>query len=181
VPFLPVGGWQRVAYRSDMCADRPDARQPRLPTTAEVRRAYEEGLGPTERSVLLSWLSFTLTFAAVRGLTHAIRSGTGPFRNLSLGGEHIHHYLWGIGMLASVGAVAVAGEEPTSRHPVAAVTYGAGLALIVDEFALLLDLQDVYWAKQGRISVDLGVGTVAAGGTLLAARPVLQRLFGNRH
>jgi hypothetical protein len=57
------------------------------------------------------------------------------------------------------------------------VSYGAGLALIVDEFALLLDLKDVYWVKQGRVSVDLGVGTTALGGTALAATPILRRLL----
>ncbi len=56
------------------------------------------------------------------------------------------------------------------------LTYGAGLALIVEEFALLLDLQDVYWAKEGRISVDLGVGLVAAGGTTFSPIPLLRRL-----
>jgi len=48
--------------------------------------------------------------------------------------------LWGITMLAGVGGVAVHGEDRTRRHPTVALTYGAGLALIVDEFALLLDL-----------------------------------------
>jgi hypothetical protein len=62
-----------------------------------------------------------------------------------------------------------------------AVTYGTGLALIVDEFALLLDLEDVYWAKQGRVSVDLGVGIAAAGGTTLSAVPILRRPARNRH
>ena len=59
-------------------------------------------------------------------------------------------------------------------------SYGTGLALIVDEFALLLDLRDVYWAREGRISVDLGVGLVAAGGTTFSAIPLLRRLHANR-
>jgi hypothetical protein len=75
-----------------------------------------------------------------------------------VGGEHLHHYMWGIGLVSAVGGVAVHGEDAQRRHPVVALSYGAGLALIVDEFALLLDLKDVYWAKQGRISIDLGVG-----------------------
>ena len=75
-----------------------------------------------------------------------------------MGGAHLHHYMWGIGLVSGVGGVAVHGEDSRCRHPVMAISYGVGLALIVDEFALLLDLKDVYWAKQGRISVDLGVG-----------------------
>src|ERR1700729_1346900 len=143
---------------------------------AAVRTADHEELDPGQRSALLSWLSFTGTFTAVRGITYSIRAGRGPFRNLSLGGEHLHHYMWGIGLLTGVGAVAVRGEERLRRHPAVALSYGSGLALIVDEFALLLDLKDVYWAKQGRISVDLGIGGIAAAGSYFAALPVLRRV-----
>jgi hypothetical protein len=149
-------------------------------TTQDIRTAYREEMGPRERAALWSWVGFTATFAAVRVITYSIRDGKGPFRNITVGGAHLHHYMWGIGMLTGVGAIAVQGEETTRRHPVAALTYGAGLALIVDEFALLLDLRDVYWAKQGRISVDLGVGLIAAGGTAFSAKPILQRLARNR-
>jgi hypothetical protein len=152
-----------------------------VPHPAEVATAYREEMGPEERAALWSWLGFTATFAAVRAITYSIRAGKGPFRNLSVGGSHLHHYMWGIAMISGVGAVAVRGDERTRRHPAVALTYGAGLALIVDEFALLLDLQDVYWAKQGRVSVDLGVGIVAAGGTSLSAVPILRRLARDRH
>src|SRR4051812_50086540 len=89
---------------------------------------------------------------------------------------HLHHYLWGIGLLAGVGGVAVRGEDETRTHPAVALSYGTGLALIVDEFALLLDLRDVYWLRQGRVSVDLGIGVVGLGGAALAAGPVGGRL-----
>src|ERR1700684_3531404 len=147
---------------------------------AAVRAAYHEELNDGQRSALLSWLSFTGTFAVTRGVTYSIRAGWGPFRNMSAGGEHLHHYLWGIGMLAGVGAIAVRGEDRHRRHPAVAVSYGAALALIVDEFALLLDLKDVYWARQGRISVDLGGGGSAVAGDTLPARPVLRRLARDR-
>jgi hypothetical protein len=137
-------------------------------------------LDPCQRSVLVSWLAFTATFAAVRGVTYSIRAGRGPFRNLSVGGEHLHHYMWGIGLLAGVGAVAVRGEERARRHPVVATCYGSGLALVVDEFALLLDLRDVYWARQGRISVDLGVGAIGAVGCYFAARPFVRSWMSRR-
>ena len=143
---------------------------------ADVRRAFREDLDPGQRSALLSWLAFTATFGAVRGITYSIKDGKGPFGNLSVGGEHLHHYMWGIGMLAGVGGVAVRGDEKLHRHPATAVTYGVGLALIVDEFALLLDLQDVYWAKQGRISVDVAIGGIAAAGSVFAALPVLRKV-----
>jgi hypothetical protein len=139
-----------------------------------------EVLDPCQRSALISWLAFTATFATVRGITYSIRSRRGPFRNLSLGGEHLHHYLWGIGLLAGVGAIAVRGDERLRQHPVVAVSYGSGLALIIDEFALLLDLRDVYWARQGRISVDLGIGGVAVAGSYFASLPVLRSLKNRR-
>ena len=143
---------------------------------ADVRRAFREDLDAGQRSALLSWLAFTATFGAVRGITYSIKDGKGPFGNLSVGGEHLHHYMWGIGLVSGVGGVAVYGKETHHRHPLVALSYGAGLALIVDEFALLLDLKDVYWAKQGRISVDLGVGGSSLAGTYFAALPLLRAL-----
>jgi hypothetical protein len=142
----------------------------------DVRTVFREELDPRQRSALLSWLAFTTTFGAVRGITYSIKEGKGPFGNLSVGGAHLHHYMWGIGMLSGVGAIAVHGEDARRRHPAVALAYGTGLALIVDEFALLLDLKDVYWAKQGRISVDLGVGASSVAATYLAALPLLRAL-----
>lgn len=141
----------------------------------EVQAAFREELNPARRAVVLGWSSFTATFASVRGITYSIKNGRGPFRNVSIGGTHIHHYLWGIGPLAGVGGMAVRGNT-IKPHAVVPLAYGAGLALIVDEFALLLGLEDVYWADEGRVSVDLGISTISAVGTGLAAGPVLRRL-----
>jgi len=143
---------------------------------ADVRRTFREDLTPAQRAALLSWLAFTGTFAGVRGITYSIKDGIGPFGNLSVGGEHLHHYMWGIGMVAGVGGVAVHGDDQQRRHPLVATAYGSGLALIVDEFALLLDLKDVYWAQQGRISVDLAIGGSSLAGTYFAAIPLLRGL-----
>jgi hypothetical protein len=151
-----------------------------VPTPTDVRIAYREGLGPRERAVLWSWTGFTTTFATVRAITYTIRRGRGPFRNVTVGGAHLHHYLWGIALLAGVGAVAVRGDDRTRHHPLVALSYGTGVALIVDEFALLLDLKDVYWERQGRVSVDLGVGLIATGGTAFSALPLVRRLRAER-
>jgi hypothetical protein len=158
----------------------PSPTPARLPSASEVRSAYREELESGAQAAVLSWTSFTTTFAAVRAVTYGIRNGVGPMRNLNVGGEHLHHYMWGIAMVAGVGGVAVRGSEAARRHPSVALVYGAGLALIVDEFALLIDLKDVYWAKEGRLSVDIGVGVVALGGTAVAAAPVLRRLLRDR-
>jgi hypothetical protein len=147
---------------------------------ADIRDAFGSELDSGQQSALISWLAFTGTFGGVRGITHAIKSGKGPFGNLSVGGEHLHHYMWGIGMLAGVGAVAVRGDEKLRRHPVTALAYGAALALIVDEFALLLDLRDVYWAKEGRVSVDIGIGGSSLAASYFAAVPVLREVARQR-
>ena len=147
---------------------------------ADIRDAFGSELDAGQQSVLISWLAFTATFVGVRGITHAIRAGKGPFKNLSVGGEHLHHYMWGIGLLAGVGAVAVKGDEKLRRHPVTALAYGGGLALIVDEFALLLDLKDVYWAREGRISVDVGVAGSSLVGTYFAGLPVIREVARRR-
>ena len=152
----------------------------RQSVVAEFRDAYYSELDAGEQSALIAWLAFTMAWSGVRGITHAIKAGKGPFRNMSLGGEHLHHYMWGIGMLAGVGAIAVRGTEELRRHPVTAIAYGGGLALIADEFALLLDLKDVYWAKQGRISVDLAICGIALAGSYFAAQPIIRKVFGRR-
>jgi hypothetical protein len=139
---------------------------------ARLRHEWGERLEPGEQATVLAWLSFTLTFAGLRGLTHWIRAGHGPAGGgVKLGGKHFHHYNIGIGMLATVAAVGLRGTERQRRHPAAAVAFGAANAMIVDELALLLDLEDVYWAADGRESVDAAVGLIATGATVVAGMP----------
>ena len=146
------------------------------PPAPAVAAAFHEELHPDRQSAVLSWLAFGTTFGVVRAVTYSIRHGRGPLHDLTPGGLHLHHYLWGIALVGGVGGVSLRGADRAHRHPAMAVAYGVGMALIVDEFALLLDLQDVYWAKQGRWSVDLGVGVIALAGAALEGRPVLRRL-----
>lgn len=155
--------------------DRPIP-QPVADLWEDVRAGYTEELGPHERTALQSWLGFSASFCTARGIAHAIKDQAGPFRNVSIGGVHLHHYMWGIGLLAVAGAVAIHGPAKWRRSPAVAIAYGVGLGLIADEFALLTDLEDVYWSKQGRLSVEVGVSLIAAGGTVLTALPILQRV-----
>jgi hypothetical protein len=127
-------------------------------------RIEEPGLEPH----LLILLSFLVTFATVRAITHSIRRGRPlPFvRNLSHRGTHIHHLVPGILLLLVVGYV-LAATDPSARAPFA-ILYGMGAALTLDEFALWLQLKDVYWAREGRRSIDAVVvfGAVAGIGAL---------------
>jgi hypothetical protein len=115
----------------------------------------------------LAALSFNITFTTVRVITHAIRANRGPFRNITPGGRHIHHMTFGIGGLLLVGYLWMLeiGTSETRRASSRAtsLTYGAAAALTLDEFALWLNLEDDYWTKTGRESID----AVAIFGTLL--------------
>ena len=135
-----------------------------------LRSVYASRIGPSERALLLSWTAFGATFGAVRVITHRLRRRGGA-GGLVIRGRHLHHYNLGIAMLSVVGAIGVHGQETTRRHPLTATSYGSGLALIVDELALLLDLEDVYWAQDGRTSVDAAVGAIVLGGIYFAAAP----------
>lgn len=95
-----------------------------------ARAAYHRELDPSQRSALLSWLAFTTAFAAVRGITYSIRAGKGPFHNLSVGSEHLHHYMWGIGLVSGVGVVAVRGSERQRRHPAVAIAIAPACGII---------------------------------------------------
>ncbi|HTQ19156.1 hypothetical protein [Mycobacterium sp.] len=137
-----------------------------------LRHQWGQRLEPGQQATVLAWTSFTVTFLGLRGLTHWIRAGHGPSGGgMSLAGNHFHHYNIGIGMLATVGAVGLRGSEEQRRHPAAAVAFGAANAMIVDELALLLDLEDVYWAADGRKSVDAALGLIATGATVVAGMP----------
>ncbi|WP_329375457.1 hypothetical protein [Streptomyces sp. NBC_01483] len=120
----------------------PAAARPRL--VERWREAADRDLTPTKRSLVVMWASFGTTWGAMRLITHGIRGGWLPSGNISADGEHLHHYNFGIATLAGIGLIAVRGDERAVGHPAVAAAYGAGTALITDEFALLLDLQDVY-------------------------------------
>jgi hypothetical protein len=139
---------------------------------ARLRHQWGKRLEPGEQATVLAWTSFTVTFVGLRALTHWIRAGHGPAGGgVRLGGKHFHHYNIGIGMLATVAGVGLRGTERQRRHPVAAIAFGAANAMIVDELALLLDLKDVYWAAEGRESVDAAVAIIATGATVAAGMP----------
>jgi hypothetical protein len=109
---------------------------------------------------LVAATAFYVTFAVVRVLTHAIHAGRGPFHNIEVHGRHIHHLVFGILLLLIVGYgwLLQLGTDVRSPSPwpgrVMAALYGMGAALTLDEFALWLNLSDVYWERQGRASID---------------------------
>jgi hypothetical protein len=123
---------------------------------------YRNIVEPGKLPLLLALTSFVLTFLITRMITRMIRAGKGPFRNVSSGGLHIHHVVPGV-ILTVIGGF---GAVATSQHSgvgsgVCAVIFGIGAGLLLDEFALILHLDDVYWSEAGRKSVEVVVLTVA--------------------
>lgn len=112
------------------------------------------------RRLFLASVSFFITFLSVRALTYAIHHNIGPFHDVEMGGRHIHHLVWGILILLLVGYgwLLEVGVKSTPASILAgrlvSLLYGAGAALTLDEFALWLNLRDVYWAREGRASID---------------------------
>jgi hypothetical protein len=142
----------------------------------EVARAsYRES--PAREAAFFNLLaSFLVTFGLVRTSTHVIRRrGTfGPFRDLRAGGRHIHHFVPGIALAFLAGGAALLTRNE-GLEPWLAVPFGAGVALTLDESALLLELEDVYWTEEGVLSLQISAATAALLGSMAAARRLLRR------
>jgi len=124
---------------------------------SELKRLYHFHFHDERRERLfLASLAFLVTFASVRGITHLIRAGVGPLQNVTSGGLHIHHLVWGILLLLVVGYVWLLeiGVGSSWVASLTAIGFGVGAALTLDEFALWLNMRDVYWERQGRESID---------------------------
>jgi len=122
-----------------------------------LKRIYQFHFHNERRERLfLASLGFLVTFAVVRGITHLIRAGIGPIHNINSGGLHIHHLVWGILLLLGVGYAWLiqAGTGSSWFSSATAIAYGVAAALTLDEFALWLNLEDVYWTGPGRVSID---------------------------
>ncbi|AKN68870.1 membrane protein [Streptomyces sp. PBH53] len=129
-----------------------------------VRNIVEPGKLP----LLLALAAFVLTFVVTRIVTRLIRAGKGPFGNVEAGGLHIHHVVPGVVLTVVGGFGAVTSDRHGVGAAVSAVLFGTGAGLVLDEFALILHLDDVYWTEEGRKSVEVVVLTAALVGLLLA-------------
>ena len=144
-----------------------------LDTVSVAVSGYNEA--PRTETVLFNLLAgFLASFAIVRISTLGIRDEWGPFRNVSVGGHHIHHFVPGILLAFASGTTALLTDDEVLEERLA-ITTGIGMGLTFDEAALLLDLRDVYWTREGLLSVQLSLGATAILSIAILTHRMLRR------
>ena len=133
--------------------------------TLAIQAVGEGLLGEARASVAAFTLGLLLTFLGVRINTRLIRAKvTWWFHDIeSEGGLHVHHMVIGVVLMVITGLILIAVTPEGLWLQLCALVFGAGVALTLDEFALILRLQDVYWTSEGRLSVDAVIVAVCAG------------------
>jgi hypothetical protein len=144
--------------------------------TAEVARAGYRETSRHENATFNLLSSFAATFLATRGITYLLRrrSTVGPFRNLVVGRRHIHHFVPGSVLAFGAGGVAIVTRDE-ALEPKLAVPFGIGMGLTLDESALLLQLEDVYWTREGLLSVQIALSVIAVLTSLALGLRFLRR------
>ncbi|MGW1767477.1 hypothetical protein ACWCQL_25895 [Streptomyces sp. NPDC002073] len=122
---------------------------------------YRNIIEPGKLPLLLALVSFVMSFLVTRTITRLIRAGRGPFKNITPGGVHVHHVVPGVILTVIGGFGSIGSAHHSVGGMVSAVLFGLGAGLVLDEFALVLHLDDVYWSEQGRKSVEIVVLTAA--------------------
>ena len=130
-------------------------------TVVAARAGYQD-VSVRENSTFMLLTSFVTIFASARGISYLLRGRrtVGPFRDLRVGRRHIHHFVPGIALLMVSGGAAILTRDETIE-PKLAVAFGAGMGLTLDESALLLELEDVYWSPEGLLGVQITLATMA--------------------
>ena len=132
-----------------------------------VREGY--GVSRTRRNAVFNMLfSFMVTLAAARAITVRLRThgSFGPIRNVVMGDRHVHHFVPGMVLCMLSGGVALTVPDERLRQWLA-IPFGSGVALVLDETALLLELEDVYWSEEGVLSLQVafvGMALLAGAG-----------------
>jgi hypothetical protein len=144
--------------------------------TVEAALAGYQDVPSRENAAFNLLASFVITFASARGIAYLIRGRGrfGPFRNVIVGRRHVHHFVPGITIAFVSGAIAILTRNE-DIEPKLAVPYGIGMALTLDESALLLELEDVYWTREGLLSLQVTLATSALIGALALAVRFLRR------
>jgi hypothetical protein len=140
-----------------------------VPVVASIASLYDRAIVDTGRQPeFLFFVAFLVTFGFIRTSAHLIRAQVKWWPgNVEVGGTHIHHLVWGIVVMMISGYVGVTIAPPSPWHEIVAILFGVGMGLALDEFALWLDLKDVYWSEQGRKSIDAVIVAATITGMVL--------------
>ena len=140
-----------------------------MTTAASIGSVFERAIVDTGRlPQFLFFTSFLFSWGFIRTSAYLIRAQVGWWPgNVEVGGTHIHHLVWGIILLLITGWIGVTREPAAPWHEILAVLFGVGTGLTLDEFALWLNLKDVYWSKEGRRSYDAVIVAVILTGFVL--------------
>jgi hypothetical protein len=143
------------------------AAQEAVTEAVEVAVAGYQDVSTRETATFNLLSSFVITFVSVRSVTWVLRKRdrVGPFRNVVVGRRHIHHFVPGIVLAFTSGAIAILTRNE-SIEPKLAIPFGAGMGLTLDESALLLELEDVYWSERGLVGVQITLAVTALIGAL---------------
>jgi hypothetical protein len=128
----------------------------------DISGAYDREIQVPGKEVhFLILVAFVCSFGFIRGSAHMIRAQVSwwPGNVETKSGTHIHHMFWGILLLLVMGYIGLAWDPPSPWIEFVAIGFGIGMGLTMDEFALWLNLQDVYWAPKGRQSIDAVIVT----------------------
>ena len=146
-------------------------------SASQLVRVVREGyrVSSTRQNALFNMLvAYILTFGGARAITYSIRTHgrLGPIRDIRVGSSHVHHFLPGATIAFVSGGVSIAAHNHELDR-LLAIPFGMGIALVLDESALLLKLEDVYWSEEGVLSVQVGL----AASSLFAALAYLARMI----
>ena len=132
---------------------------------------------PTHENAMFNlFASFVISLVLSRAIAFTLRERRrfGPFRHVRWGRRHIHHFVPGIVLAFLAGAIAIVTRDE-SLEPKLALLFGTGMGLTMDEAALLLELDDVYWTEDGLLGVQIGAGLVGLLGALAIGLRFLRR------
>jgi hypothetical protein len=169
--------WRRGSAPLPQETDRPiPAAAEAVAETAEVARAGYGQVSSRENAMFNLLTSFVVAFGTARWITYLLRrrSTFGPFRSLRLGRRHIHHFVPGIVLAFVAGAAAILTRDE-NLEPKLAVPFGIGMGLTLDESALLLELEDVYWTREGILSVQIALAVMSMLGAVALGLRFLRR------
>jgi len=143
--------------------------------TAQVAREGYRQVSTRENALFNLLTSFSGTFLMARWITYLLRERrrVGPFRNLTVGRRRIHHFVPGIVLAFTAGIAAILTRDET-LEPKLAVPFGIGMGLTLDESALLLELDDVYWRREGLLSVQITLAVISLLSVLALALRLLR-------